>query len=112
MALLDCQVAVLANRAANYLASGQAPKRMGNGHAHVVPYQAFATADGELVIAVGNAGQFRKLCGILGEPGWADDPRFAPHAAPPAKPTAPTPLPAGPIPCRDAHPQTPDPNAP
>src|SRR3546814_13776358 len=54
---------------------------MGNGHAKVVPYQAFATADGELVIAVGNDGQFRKLCGILGEPGWADDPRLATNAA-------------------------------
>src|SRR3546814_14221539 len=58
MALLDCQVAVLANQAANYLASGQAPKRMGNGHADVVPYQAFAPAAGELVSAVGKDGQF------------------------------------------------------
>ena len=81
MALLDCQVGVLANQAANYLASGVAPKRMGNGHANVVPYQAFATADGQLVIAVGNDGQFRKLCAILGEPGWAEDPRFATNAA-------------------------------
>ena len=81
MALLDSQVAVLANQAANYLAGGAVPKRMGNGHANVVPYQAFATADGELVIAVGNDGQFRKLCGILGEPGWADDARFASNAA-------------------------------
>ena len=81
MALLDCQVSVLANQAANYLASGVAPKRMGNGHANVVPYQAFATADGQLVIAVGNDGQFRKLCAILGEPGWAEDPRFATNAA-------------------------------
>lgn len=81
MALLDCQVAVLANQAANYLASGVVPKRMGNGHVNVVPYQAFATADGELVIAVGNDRQFRKLCTILGEPGWADDARFANNAA-------------------------------
>jgi crotonobetainyl-CoA:carnitine CoA-transferase CaiB-like acyl-CoA transferase len=81
MALLDCQVGVLANQAANYLASGVAPKRMGNGHANVVPYQAFATADGQLVIAVGNDSQFRKLCAILGEPGWADDARFATNAA-------------------------------
>jgi crotonobetainyl-CoA:carnitine CoA-transferase CaiB-like acyl-CoA transferase len=81
MALLDCQVGVLANQAANYLASGTSPKRMGNGHANVVPYQAFATADGQLVIAVGNDGQFRRLCAILGAPGWADDARFATNAA-------------------------------
>jgi crotonobetainyl-CoA:carnitine CoA-transferase CaiB-like acyl-CoA transferase len=81
MALLDCQVGVLANQAANYLASGVSPRRMGNGHANVVPYQAFATADGQLVIAVGNDGQFRKLCMILGEPGWADEARFAGNAA-------------------------------
>ncbi|HWW58320.1 MAG TPA: CaiB/BaiF CoA-transferase family protein [Sphingopyxis sp.] len=81
MALLDCQVGVLANQAANYLASGTSPKRMGNGHANVVPYQAFATADGQLVIAVGNDGQFRRLCAILGEQGWADEARFATNAA-------------------------------
>lgn len=81
MALLDCQVGVLANQAANYLASGVVPRRMGNGHVNVVPYQAFATADGELVIAVGNDSQFRKLCTILGEPGWADDARFATNGA-------------------------------
>lgn len=81
MSLLDCQVAVLANQAANYLASGVSPKRMGNGHANVVPYQAFATADGQLVIAVGNDGQFRKLCAVLGEPGWAEDARFVTNAA-------------------------------
>ncbi|HEY0596099.1 CaiB/BaiF CoA-transferase family protein [Sphingopyxis sp.] len=81
MALLDCQVGVLANQAANYLASGVSPRRMGNGHANVVPYQAFATADGQLVIAVGNDGQFRKLCAILGVPDWAADLRFATNAA-------------------------------
>ncbi len=81
MALLDSQVAVLANQAANYLASGVAPKRMGNAHVNVVPYQVFATADGQLVIAVGNDNQYRKLCAILGEPQWADDPRFVNNAA-------------------------------
>jgi len=81
MALLDSQVAVLANQAANYLASGVVPKRMGNAHVNVVPYQVFATADGQLVIAVGNDGQYRKLCGILGVPEWADDPRFVNNAA-------------------------------
>lgn len=80
MALLDSQVAVLANQAANYLASGVAPKRMGNAHANVVPYQVFATADGQLVIAVGNDGQYRKLCAVLGVPEWGDDPRFANNA--------------------------------
>src|SRR3546814_7146893 len=68
MALLDSQVAVLANQAANYLASGAVPKRMGNAHVNVVPYQVFATADGQLVIAVGNDGQYRRLCAILGVP--------------------------------------------
>jgi crotonobetainyl-CoA:carnitine CoA-transferase CaiB-like acyl-CoA transferase len=81
MALLDSQVAVLANQAANYLASGVAPKRMGNAHANVVPYQLFATADGQLVIAVGNDAQYRRLCAILGVPEWGDDPRFATNAA-------------------------------
>jgi len=81
MALLDSQVAVLANQAANYLASGVVPKRMGSGHANVVPYQVFATADGQLVIAVGNDSQYRKLCTILGMPEWGTDPRFATNAA-------------------------------
>ncbi|NIJ39198.1 crotonobetainyl-CoA:carnitine CoA-transferase CaiB-like acyl-CoA transferase [Sphingopyxis panaciterrae] len=81
MALLDSQVAVLANQAANYLASGIVPKRMGNGHVNVVPYQVFATADGQLVIAVGNDSQYRKLCAILGMPEWGDDPRFFNNAA-------------------------------
>src|SRR3546814_11058467 len=81
MALLDSQFAVLANQAANYLASGAVPKRMGNAHVNVVPYQVFATADGQLVIAVGNDGQYRRLCAILGVPEWADDVRFANNAA-------------------------------
>ncbi|MDK2762095.1 MAG: CoA transferase, partial [Sphingopyxis sp.] len=81
MALLDCQVGVLANQAANYLASGAAPKAMGNAHPNVVPYQLFATADGQLVIAVGNDGQFRRLCKVLGAPEWADETRFATNAA-------------------------------
>lgn len=104
MALLDCQVGVLANQAANYLASGVSPQRMGNGHANVVPYQAFATADGQLVIAVGNDGQFRKLCAILGEPGWADDVRFATNAARLAHRAALIPLLAGRIAGWDAQP--------
>lgn len=104
VALLDCQVGVLANQAANYLASGVVPRRMGNGHANVVPYQAFATADGQLVIAVGNDGQFRKLCMILGEAGWADDARFASNAARLANRAALIPLLAAKIAGWDAQP--------
>lgn len=80
MALLDTQVAVLANQGLNWLVSGRAPGRMGNGHTNLVPYQAFATLDGELIVAVGNDGQFRKLCLVLGLD-LADDPRFVTNAA-------------------------------
>ena len=80
MALLDTQVGVLANQAANYFASGCAPSRMGNGHANLVPYQAFACADGDLVIAVGNDAQFARFCGVIGRPDLADDARFATNA--------------------------------
>ncbi|MEN2710780.1 CaiB/BaiF CoA transferase family protein [Sphingomonas sp. NPDC092331] len=76
MALLDTQVGVLANQALNWMASGQVPHRMGNGHANLVPYQAFHAKDGELIIAVGNDSQFRKLCGVLGL-AYGADPRFA-----------------------------------
>jgi len=104
MALLDSQVAVLANQAANYLASGVVPKRMGSGHANVVPYQVFATADGQLVIAVGNDGQYRKLCAILGMPEWGEDPRFATNAARLANRTELIPLLAAKIAAWDAQP--------
>jgi crotonobetainyl-CoA:carnitine CoA-transferase CaiB-like acyl-CoA transferase len=80
MALLDTQVAVLANQALNWMASGNVPHRMGNGHANLAPYQAFACADGDLIIAVGNDGQFRRLCAVLGLT-LADDPRFATNPA-------------------------------
>ena len=80
MALLDTQVAVLANQALNWMASGNVPHRMGNGHANLAPYQAFACADGDLIIAVGNDGQFRRLCAVLGL-ALADDPRFATNPA-------------------------------
>lgn len=66
MALLDTQVAVLGNQALNWLAGDTVPTRMGNGHANLAPYQAFETADGALVIAVGNDGQFARLCAVLG----------------------------------------------
>ncbi len=80
MALLDTQVAVLANQALNWMASGVVPHRMGNGHANLAPYQSFACADGELIIAVGNDGQFARLCDVLGLP-LANDPRFATNPA-------------------------------
>ncbi|RDE05380.1 CaiB/BaiF CoA transferase family protein [Sphingomonas aracearum] len=80
MALLDTQVAVLANQAMNWFVSGKAPGRAGNGHANLVPYQAFHASDGELIIAVGNDAQFRSLCRVL-DIGLADDARFATNAA-------------------------------
>ena len=75
MALLDTQVAVLANQALNWMASGKVPHRMGNGHVNLAPYQAFACADGELIIAVGNDSQFAKLNEALGLD-LHRDPRF------------------------------------
>ncbi|MDQ0468981.1 CaiB/BaiF CoA transferase family protein [Labrys wisconsinensis] len=65
MALFDTQLAVLANQAMNYLVSGKAPKRMGNAHPNIVPYQLFPASDGHIIIACGNDGQFRKLCALL-----------------------------------------------
>ncbi|WP_448501987.1 CaiB/BaiF CoA transferase family protein [Sphingomonas sp.] len=80
MALLDTQVAVLANQALNWMASGRVPGRMGNGHANLAPYQAFPCADGELVIAVGNDRQFARLCDVLDLP-LAADPAYATNPA-------------------------------
>ncbi|MEP9350548.1 CaiB/BaiF CoA-transferase family protein [Xanthobacter sp. KR7-225] len=80
MALLDTQVSVLANQAMNYLASGKAPTRMGNAHPNIVPYQVFTCADGHLIVAVGNDGQFARFCAVLGAPELAHDPRFAGNA--------------------------------
>jgi crotonobetainyl-CoA:carnitine CoA-transferase CaiB-like acyl-CoA transferase len=65
MALLDTQVAVLANQAMNFLVTGETPKRMGNAHPNIAPYQTFSTADGHLIVAVGNDSQFRRLCSVL-----------------------------------------------
>jgi crotonobetainyl-CoA:carnitine CoA-transferase CaiB-like acyl-CoA transferase len=81
LALLDTQVGVLANQAMNYLVSGRPPRRLGNAHPNIVPYQSFPVADGHVIIAVGNDGQFRHLCAVLGEPALADDPRFATNRA-------------------------------
>jgi crotonobetainyl-CoA:carnitine CoA-transferase CaiB-like acyl-CoA transferase len=80
MALLDTQVAMLANLGANYLVSGKAPKRAGNAHQNIVPYQVFEAEDGHLIVAVGNDGQFRKFCEVAGCPELAADPRFARNA--------------------------------
>jgi crotonobetainyl-CoA:carnitine CoA-transferase CaiB-like acyl-CoA transferase len=81
MALLDCQVGVLANQALNWMVSGKVPHRMGNGHANLVPYQAFAAADGEVIVAVGNDRQFLRLCELLGLDDLAADERFRTNAA-------------------------------
>lgn len=81
LALLDVQVATLANQAMNYLISGQSPQRLGNAHPNIVPYQACPTADGHIILAVGNDLQFRKFCQMAARPELADDPRFATNAA-------------------------------
>jgi crotonobetainyl-CoA:carnitine CoA-transferase CaiB-like acyl-CoA transferase len=81
VALLDVQVACLANQAMNYLNTGVPPKRLGNAHPNIVPYQDFPSADGDFIIAVGNDGQFRKLCEVAGLPALADDPRFSSNQA-------------------------------
>jgi glutaryl-CoA transferase len=75
-ALVDSQVGVLANQALNYLVSGKVPKRIGNAHPNIVPYQVFPVADGHIIIATGNDNQFAKLCAVLGEPGIAQEPRY------------------------------------
>jgi crotonobetainyl-CoA:carnitine CoA-transferase CaiB-like acyl-CoA transferase len=76
MALLDTQVSVLANQAMNYLVSGDTPRRLGNAHPNIAPYQTFAVHDGWVIVAVGNDGQFSKLCQLLALPAVPDDPRF------------------------------------
>ncbi|HEY7990958.1 MAG TPA: CaiB/BaiF CoA-transferase family protein, partial [Stellaceae bacterium] len=81
MALLDTQVAWLGNQAQAYLTSGKAPPRLGNAHATVVPYHVFPSADGHIVLAIGNDGQFRKFCACAGVPDLAADPRFATNSA-------------------------------
>jgi crotonobetainyl-CoA:carnitine CoA-transferase CaiB-like acyl-CoA transferase len=80
LALLDTQVAMLANMNLNYLTSGRAPGRAGNAHANIVPYQVFAAADGQVIVAVGNDGQFVKFCEVAGCAALAADPRFARNA--------------------------------
>jgi len=80
MALLDVQTSVLANQAMNYLASGKSPRRMGNAHPNIVPYQVFPVADGHVIVAVGNDGQFARFVSILGRPELAKDERFSTNA--------------------------------
>jgi crotonobetainyl-CoA:carnitine CoA-transferase CaiB-like acyl-CoA transferase len=77
VALLDVQVACLANQALNYLNGGGVPERLGNAHPNIVPYQDFPTSDGYIIIAVGNDAQFARLCAIAGLPELAADPRFS-----------------------------------
>ncbi len=81
ISLLDAQVAWLANVASNYLVSGQRPGRFGNGHPTIVPYQSFRARDGFFCLAVGNDGQWQKLCRMLGRRELADDRRFATNPA-------------------------------
>lgn len=76
IALLDCQTAMLANQAMNYFVSGAAPTRLGNAHPNITPYQVFPTADGHIVLAVGNDGQFRSFCAETGLDALPADPRF------------------------------------
>ena len=80
MALLDTQVAMLANLGANYLVTKKPPRRAGNAHQNIVPYQVFEVADGHLILAVGNDGQFERFCRVAGCPELAADPRFARNA--------------------------------
>ncbi len=79
-ALVDTQVGVLGNQVLNYLVSGVLPARIGNAHPNIVPYQVFPAADGHIIIASGNDGQFAKLCDVLGEPALAGDPMYKSNA--------------------------------
>jgi crotonobetainyl-CoA:carnitine CoA-transferase CaiB-like acyl-CoA transferase len=81
IALLDCLIAALANQSHGYLVSGRVPKRLGNAHPSIVPYESFPTADGHVMLAVGNDDQFRRFCAASGLNALADDPRFATNTA-------------------------------
>ncbi|MCH9705443.1 MAG: CoA transferase [Proteobacteria bacterium] len=81
VSLLDSMVGVMANQAMNYLATGVAPQRLGNTHPNIAPYQSLPTADGTVIITVGNNGQFQSLCTLLKMGDTADDPRFSNNAA-------------------------------
>ena len=81
LALFDAQVATLSNQALAFLVSGKVPAPMGNTHPSIVPYQVFAAADGHIIVAVGNDGQFARMCEVAGVPEWAKDPRYATNPA-------------------------------
>ncbi len=81
MALLDAMTSVLANQAQNYFVSGTSPKRLGNAHPNIVPYQVLPAADGPFIIAAGNDQQFQRFCALLGAPELSADPRFATNKA-------------------------------
>ena len=78
--MLDVQVASLANQAMNYLVSDKLPKRNGNAHPNIQPQDVYGCANGQVILVVGNDGQFAKLCEVLGQAAWATDPRFAVNA--------------------------------
>ena len=80
MALMDVATAIMANQSMNYLATGTAPQKMGNAHPNLAPYAVFDCADGWLILATGNDGQYRKLCGILGLEDMASDPDYLTNA--------------------------------
>ncbi|MFY0619424.1 CaiB/BaiF CoA transferase family protein [Shimia sp.] len=77
MSLLDCATAMLANQAMNYLTTGESPTRQGNAHPNIAPYQAVPTSDGHIILAVGNDGQFQRLCGVLSRGDLGDAPGYA-----------------------------------
>ncbi|MCV2882705.1 CaiB/BaiF CoA transferase family protein [Actibacterium sp. XHP0104] len=88
MALLDCSVGVLANQGMNYLATEKPPRRLGNAHPNIAPYEVLPTGTDPFILAVGNDAQFGRLCGVLGLSGVADDPRFVSNATRVANRTA------------------------
>jgi crotonobetainyl-CoA:carnitine CoA-transferase CaiB-like acyl-CoA transferase len=81
LALVDAQMAWLVNAGTHYLVSGEAPKRYGNQHPNIVPYQVFATRDGHIIVAVGNDAQYRRFCTLIDREEWATDARFITNAA-------------------------------
>ncbi|NMG53582.1 CaiB/BaiF CoA transferase family protein [Aromatoleum aromaticum] len=81
LALLDVQIACLANQAMNYLTTGVSPGRLGNAHPNIVPYQDFPTDDGYMILAIGNDAQFARFCEAAGDPSLATDARFATNKA-------------------------------
>lgn len=81
IAIFDAQLSLLANVGSSFLLSGEFPRRQGNAHPSIVPYQVFATSDGRLMLAVGNDRQFAALCRVVGRAEWTEDPRFATNPA-------------------------------